>query len=57
MLPRDYPPFGMGLLPGEGDDYILTTGALAGQRGFFTHDAHGTITGVDLAGRLFNRVP
>ncbi|MEU7216649.1 hypothetical protein [Nocardia iowensis] len=47
----------MGLLPGEGDDYILTTGALAGQRGFFTHDAHGTITGVDLAGRLFNRVP
>ncbi|MFB8277157.1 serine hydrolase domain-containing protein [Nocardia colli] len=53
-LPPDYPPFALGLLPG--DDYILTSGALAGQRGFFTRDEHGHITGADLAGRLFNRV-
>ncbi|MFI6998835.1 serine hydrolase domain-containing protein [Nocardia sp. NPDC050175] len=53
-LPPDYSPFELGLLPG--DDYILTSGALAGQRGFFTRDEHGHITGADLAGRLFNRV-
>jgi CubicO group peptidase (beta-lactamase class C family) len=55
-IPADYPPFRFGLLPGTGDDYILTDGAMKGQRGFFTRDDSGRITGVDLAGRLFGRV-
>lgn len=53
-LPADYPPFPFGLLPG-GDDYIVTDGAMKGQRGFFTRDEDGRIIGVDLAGRLFGR--
>ncbi|MFI6604144.1 serine hydrolase domain-containing protein [Nonomuraea sp. NPDC050536] len=55
-LPRDHAPFPFGLLPGDTDEYVITDGAFKGQRGFFTRDATGTITGVDLAGRLFNRL-
>ncbi len=52
-LPADYDPFGIGLLPG--DEYIVTSGALKGQRGFFTRDTSGVVVGADLAGRLFSR--
>ena len=31
------------------------SGGLQGQRGYFSRDEHGAITGVDLAGRLFAR--
>jgi CubicO group peptidase (beta-lactamase class C family) len=55
-MPPDYPPAAIGLLPGDTDEYILTAGGLKGQRGFFTRDENGTVTGVDLAGRLFTRV-
>jgi hypothetical protein len=55
--PPDHEPFEFGLLPGDTDEYVITTGAFSGQRGFFTRDASGAIIGVDLAGRLFNRVP
>ena len=56
-LPPDYPPADIGLLPGDADEYIVTSGGLKGQRGFFTRDESGAVVGVDLAGRLFNRVP
>jgi hypothetical protein len=56
-LPQDYAPFDFGLLPGDKDEYIITNGALKGQRGFFTRDKRGAVIGVDLAGRLFSRVP
>jgi CubicO group peptidase (beta-lactamase class C family) len=52
-MPADYDPFDFGLLPG--DDYIVTSGALKGQRGFFTRDDSGAVVGADLAGRLFTR--
>lgn len=55
-LPPDHAPFDFGLLPGEADEYVITGGAFAGQRGFFTRDANGSVVGVDLAGRLFSRV-
>jgi CubicO group peptidase (beta-lactamase class C family) len=55
-LPPDLPPAALGLLPGSGDDYIVTEGGLSGQRGFLTRDADRAIIGADLAGRLFNRV-
>lgn len=55
-LPPDYPPAAIGLLPGEGDEYLLTEGGMQGQRGFFTRDEHGCVSGVDLAGRLFTRI-
>ncbi|MCR3752574.1 serine hydrolase domain-containing protein [Lentzea californiensis] len=53
-LPADHAPFPMGLLPR--DEYVITGGAFAGQRGFFSRNASGEITGVDLAGRTFGRV-
>ncbi|WP_439656676.1 serine hydrolase domain-containing protein [Lentzea sp. HUAS TT2] len=53
-LPADHAPFPMGLLPR--DEYMITDGAFAGQRGFFTRDAKGVVVGVDLAGRMFGRV-
>jgi hypothetical protein len=56
-LPPDYPPAEIGLLPGDGDEYIITDGGLKGQRGCFTRDETGAVVGVDLAGRLFTRVP
>jgi hypothetical protein len=55
--PPDHEPFEFGLLPGDTDEYVITTGAFSGQRGFFTRDESGAVVGVDLAGRLFNRVP
>ncbi|MEW2354321.1 serine hydrolase domain-containing protein [Spirillospora sp. NPDC029432] len=56
-MPADLPAAGLGLLPGDGDEYIVTGGGLTGQRGFFTRDRNGAIIGADLAGRLFSRVP
>lgn len=54
-LPPDYEPADIGLLPGEGDEYVVTSGGLKGQRGFFTRNENGTVVGVDLAGRLYKR--
>ena len=52
--PPDPAPFDVGLLPR--DEYIVTEGEYAGQRGFFSRDESGAVTGVDLAGRLASRV-
>jgi CubicO group peptidase (beta-lactamase class C family) len=54
-MPADYPPAAIGFLPGDGGEYIITDGGLAGQRGYFGRDADGAVTGIDLAGRLFSR--
>ncbi|MFE2060923.1 hypothetical protein ACFXDH_00730 [Streptomyces sp. NPDC059467] len=55
-MPPDHPAAGIGFLPGDGDEYIVTEGGLEGRRGYFSRDADGAVTGVDLAGRLFKRV-
>ena len=55
--PPDIAPADIGLLPGGADEYIVTSGGLKGSRGFFTRDGSGAVVGVDLAGRLFSRVP
>jgi CubicO group peptidase (beta-lactamase class C family) len=54
-MPDDYPPATIGFLPGDGDQYIITDGGLAGQRGYFGRDESGAVTGIDIAGRLFTR--
>ncbi|MCX4807728.1 beta-lactamase family protein [Streptomyces sp. NBC_01214] len=56
-MPADHEPAAMGLLPGDGDEFIVTAGGLRGQRGFFSRDASGAVTGVDLGGRIFHQVP
>ncbi|GAA4003269.1 serine hydrolase domain-containing protein [Allokutzneria multivorans] len=52
-MPPDYAPAPIGLLPD--DEYVLLGGGMQGQRGYFSRDADGAVTGVDLAGRLFSR--
>ena len=47
----------MQALPGRSDEYILVSGSMRGQRGYFTRDETGAVVGIDLAGRLFTRVP
>lgn len=54
-MPPDHPAAVIGFLPGDGDEYVVTEGGLEGQRGYFSRDAHGAVTGIDIAGRLFNR--
>jgi CubicO group peptidase (beta-lactamase class C family) len=56
-LTPDYPPAGIALLPGDGDEYVVTEGSLKGQRGVFTRDESGVVVGVDLGAELFNRAP
>ncbi|WP_433166334.1 serine hydrolase domain-containing protein [Kribbella sp. CA-247076] len=53
-MPPDYPAAAIGFLPAE-DEYIVTEGGLTGQRGYFSRNPEGTITGIDLAGRLFTK--
>ncbi|MCX2185324.1 beta-lactamase family protein [Streptomyces sp. SKN60] len=55
-MPPDYPAAEIGFLPGDGEEYVVMEGGLKGQRGYFSRDADGAVTGVDLAGRLFGRV-
>lgn len=52
----DPAPAELGLLPGDADEYMIIDGAFKGLRGFFTRDKAGAVIGVDVAGRLFNRV-
>ncbi|MCU1645059.1 MAG: serine hydrolase [Nocardia sp.] len=54
-LPQDHPAFPFGMLPGDTDEYIITDGSFKGQRGYFSRNTSGAITGLDLAGRLFTR--
>ena len=56
-LPPGYPREEIGLLPGDGDEYIITDGGMKGQRGFFTRDRNGAVTGIDIGGRMHRRVP
>jgi CubicO group peptidase (beta-lactamase class C family) len=56
-LPPDIEPSELGLLPGDADEYVITSGALKGQRGYFTRDETGAVVGVDLAGRFARRIP
>jgi hypothetical protein len=53
--PPDPSPCEFGLLPGNKDEYIITSGEFKGHRGFFTRNTSGAVVGVDLGGRLFRR--
>jgi hypothetical protein len=52
-----YPREEIGLQPGDGDEYIITSGGMKGMRGFFTRDESGAVVGIDVGGRMYRRVP
>lgn len=55
-LPPGYPREEISLLPGDGDEFIITDGGLKGARGFFTRDESGAIVGIDVGGRMHTRL-
>ena len=54
-LPPDLPQARLGFLSRETDEFQVTSGGLAGQRGTFTRDPAGAIVAADLSGRTFRR--
>ena len=48
----EQPPIPLGMLPGEGDRYVVTDGDAKGMKGYFARDASGEITAVHVGGRL-----
>ncbi len=54
--PADEPPIPIGILPGEGDRYIVPDGPAKGMKGYFTRDGAGRIDGIHLGGRYAERV-
>jgi hypothetical protein len=54
--PEQQPPVPIGLLPGDGDRYIVVDGPAKGMRGYFVRDASGAIEAAHIGGRLATRV-
>jgi CubicO group peptidase (beta-lactamase class C family) len=53
--PEDDPTIPIGILPGDGDRYIVPEGPAKGMRGYFTRDDDGTINGLHIGGRFAER--
>ena len=49
------PPIPLGLLPGEGDRYIVTDGPAKGMKGYFVRGSSGDVESVHVGGRLATR--
>jgi len=52
---QDDPPLPLGILPGEGDRYVVTWGPARGMRGYFSRGEDGSIEGMHLGGRYAAR--
>ena len=55
-VPEDDTPIFIGMLPGDGDRYIVTEGPAKGMKGYFTRAADGAITGAHIGGRMATRL-
>jgi hypothetical protein len=51
----DEPPIPLGILPGDGDRYIVPDGPAKGMKGYFSRGADGTIDGIHIGGRFATR--
>ena len=45
----------LGMLPDGGDRWVVPSGPHAGDRGFFTRDAAGSVSGLHVGGRFAPR--
>jgi len=52
----DDPPDPLGILPGEGDRYVVTDGPAKGERGYFSRGHDGSVDGMHVGGRYATRV-
>jgi CubicO group peptidase (beta-lactamase class C family) len=53
--PDDEPPIPLGILPGDGDRYIVPEGPAKGMKGYFSRGADGKIDGIHIGGRFATR--
>lgn len=53
--PDDEPSIPLGILPGEGDRYIVPEGPAKGMKGYFSRGADGKIDGIHIGGRFATR--
>jgi len=53
--PDDEPPVPLGILPGDGDRYIVPDGPAKGMKGYFTRGPDGKIDGIHIGGRFATR--
>lgn len=49
-------PIPIGILPGEGDRYVVVGGPAKGMKGYFKRDDSGRVIGIHLGGRMSTRV-
>ena len=47
----------LGILPADGDRYVVSEGPAKGMKGYFQTDADGAVNGLHLGGRLATKVP
>ena len=52
----EQPPIPIGILPGDGSQYVVSDGPAKGMKGYFVRSADGTFEAVHLGGRLATRV-
>ena len=52
----EQPPIILGMLPGDGDRYIVAEGPAKGMKGYFARDAAGHVKGAHIGGRMATRV-
>jgi CubicO group peptidase (beta-lactamase class C family) len=53
---EEQPPIPVGLLPGDGDRYIVTDGPAKGMKGYFARNDNGDVEGAHVGGRLATKV-
>lgn len=54
--PDEQPPFPLGLLPGDGDRYVVVDGPAKGMKGYFVRSDDGEVEAVHVGGRLATKV-
>jgi len=52
----EQPPIIIGMLPGDGDRYIVAEGPAKGMKGYFARDDAGKIKGAHIGGRMATRL-
>jgi hypothetical protein len=53
----EQPPIVIGMLPGDGDRYVVADGPAKGMKGYFARDDAGRIKGAHIGGRMATRLP
>jgi CubicO group peptidase (beta-lactamase class C family) len=53
---EEQPPIPIGMLPGDGDRYVVVGGPAKGMKGYFKRDDSGRVVGAHVGGRMATRI-